>query len=256
MAVWSVFGWVLMGFTTLLWGLSSVASSLFDKTGRAQFFCQKQWCRWITAFSFVKVEVSGTEYLEKGKPYIFAANHQAVHDIMLVGGWIPTPFRWVVRKEWYKTPILGWHLSRAGSISIDRSNPRASAKSLLESAKTIKEGTSVLIFPEGTRNQDAILQKFKSGGFVLAQKSGVPIVPVTIIGAKDIIPKGEWIGTPGTVRMVLGKPIDTNLFKKNERDKLIHAVEDAIAEHLPPESLVEYYKRKEKRDQVAEEETD
>ena len=252
LAVWSVIGWILMGITTLIWGLSSVFSSLFDKTGRAQFFCQRQWCRWISAFSFMKVELSGAENIEKGKPYVFAANHQAVHDIMVLGGWMPAQFSWVVRTGWMKTPILGWHLKRARSIWIDRSNPRASAKSVLEGAKAIKDGTSILVFPEGTRNQDAILQRFKAGGFVLAQKAGVPIVPITIIGAKDIIPKGEWIGTPGTVKMIIGKPVDTARFAKNERDKLIAAVEDAIAQHLPEESLVDYHKRLAQREKSAE----
>jgi 1-acyl-sn-glycerol-3-phosphate acyltransferase len=175
---------------------------------------------------------------------MFAANHQAIYDILILGGWIPVQFRWIARKEWFRTPFMGWHLKRYGTVAIDRSNPRASAKSLLEAADRIRAGTSIVFFPEGTRQPDALLQQFKPGGFLLAMKAGVPVVPVSIVGTKDIIRKSSWRVHKGTIKLVIGKPIDTTLYGKREREKLMGDVRDAMAAELPEEYLVNYRESK------------
>ena len=208
----------------------------------------RTWSRWCCWSSRTKVIVEGAEHVQVDRPQVFAANHQAIYDILILGGWIPVQFGWVVRKEWYKTPFMGWHLARSGNIAIDRSNPRASAKTLLQAANTIKSGTNIVFFPEGTRNRDAVMQQFKPGGFLLAQKSGVPIVPVSIIGTKDIILKNSWRVHKGQIRLIIGKPIETAAYDKKQRERLMHDVEDAIAANLPAEYLADYEKRKTERD--------
>jgi 1-acyl-sn-glycerol-3-phosphate acyltransferase len=229
---------------TVLWGTLSVIGSLFSKTGRFQHYCMRTWSRWCCWSSRTKVVVEGAENAARDKPQMFAANHQAIYDILILGGWIPVQFRWIARKEWFRTPFMGWHLKRYGTIAVDRSNPRASAKSLLEAADRIRGGTNVVFFPEGTRQPDALLQEFKPGGFLLAMKAGVPIVPVSIVGTKDIIRKNSWRVHKGTIRLIIGKPIDATRYSKRDREKLMGDVRDAMASVLPEEYLVNYRKSK------------
>jgi 1-acyl-sn-glycerol-3-phosphate acyltransferase len=240
--IFSVIAWTGGVVSTVLWGTLSVFGSLFSKTGRFQHFCMRTWSRWCCWSSRTKVFVEGRENVLRHQPQIFAANHQAIYDILILGGWIPEQFRWMARKEWYRTPFMGWHLKRYGTITIDRSNPRASAKTLLEAADCIRAGTNIVFFPEGTRQPDALLQKFKPGGFLLAMRSGVPIVPVSIIGTKEIIRKNSWRVHKGTIKLIIGKPIETSAYKKNERNKLMTDVRAAIASALPEEYLVSYRK--------------
>ena len=249
--LFSIVAWLGGVLSTVFWGTLSVIGSLFSKTGRFQHFCMHTWSRWCCWCSRTRVTVEGEENAPKDRPLIFAANHQAIYDILILGGWIPRQFRWVARKEWYRTPFMGWHLRRSGTVAIDRSNPRASAKSLIEAADEIRGGTSILFFPEGTRQPDALLQDFKPGGFLLAMKAGVPIVPVSIVGTKDIIRKNSWRVHKGTIRMVIGKPIDPSEYGKREREKLMADVAAAIAEHLPDEYLVNYRKRTSSKEETA-----
>lgn len=242
-AIFSILAWLGGAVSTFFWGTLSVIASLFPRSHRFQHFCMRTWSHWCCWSSRTKVIVEGAENVQKDKPQIFAANHQAIYDILVLGGWIPVRYRWVVRKEWYRTPFMGWHLARSGNVAIDRSHPRAAAKTLMNAVSIIQAGNNVVFFPEGTRQRDALLQEFKPGGFLLAQKAGVPVVPVSIIGTKDIIRKNSWRVHKGEIRMIIGKPIDTASYGKKERQKLMDDVEDAIASKLPPEYLVNYEKR-------------
>lgn len=244
--LFSVIAWSGGVVSTVLWASLSVIGSLFSKTGRFQHLCMRRWSRWCCWSSRTRVEVHGGENVLRGAPQIFAANHQAIYDILILGGWIPAQYRWIVRKEWYRTPFMGWHLARGGNVTIDRSNPRRSVESLREAVDLIRGGKNVLFFPEGTRHPDAMLQEFKPGGFVLAMRAGVPIVPVSIVGTKDIIRKNSWRVHRGAIRLVIGEPIDTTKYAKNERERLMADVGAAIAANLPEEYLVEYRKRLER----------
>jgi 1-acyl-sn-glycerol-3-phosphate acyltransferase len=140
------------------------------------------WAKSICAASGVVVSVTGTEKLDAEKPYIFAANHQSQFDIFALQGFLGVDFRWLAKKELFQVPIWGHAMRRAGYIPVDRSHGRQALKSLGEAAQKIAAGTSVIIFPEGTRTKDGKMQDFKAGAMVLAIKSGVDIVPVAIKG--------------------------------------------------------------------------
>ena len=123
------------------------------------------------------------------KPQIFMANHQSDFDILIVLAHIPGQFRWIAKKELFKIPIFGKAMRNAGYIEIDRQNHEKALKSLDEAAQKIREGKSVVTFPEGTRSRDGKIRPFKQGMFHLAIRAGVPIVPISIIGAREIMPK-------------------------------------------------------------------
>jgi len=188
------------------------------------------WARSICAASGVSVQVEGTETLQTGHPYIFAANHQSQFDIFALQGFLGIDFRWLAKKELFRVPIWGAAMRRAGYIPIDRSHGRQAIKSLEKAAQKIAKGTSVIIFPEGTRSKDGKLQKFKSGAMLLAIKSGVPLVPVAITGTYDILPKGHLLVHSGQVRIKVGQPIDTTKYRSNNKNELALLLQEAVAD--------------------------
>jgi 1-acyl-sn-glycerol-3-phosphate acyltransferase len=190
------------------------------------------WASSICKVSGVKVSVSGTEQLAHDKPYIFAANHQSQFDIFVLQGFLGIDFRWLAKKELFKVPIWGPAMRRAGYIPVDRSHGREAIKSLAKAAQKIAAGTSVIIFPEGTRSKDGKLHDFKAGAMVLAIKSGVPIVPVAILGTYEILPKGKLLMNPGKVEIRVGIPIETKNYSAKDKHELAKVSQEAVTKLL------------------------
>ena len=186
------------------------------------------WARSVCVFCGVSVTVSGTENLTPGKPYIFAANHQSQFDIFALQGFLGIDFRWLAKKELFQVPIWGAAMRRAGYIPVDRSHGRQALKSLDEAAGKIAAGTSVIIFPEGTRTLDGSLQDFKAGAMVLAIKSGVDIVPVAIKGTYEILPKGRLMMNGGRVSILVGNPIATRSYTAKDKHTLAKNLHDEV----------------------------
>ncbi|MBI5644016.1 MAG: 1-acyl-sn-glycerol-3-phosphate acyltransferase [Deltaproteobacteria bacterium] len=184
-------------------------SRLFDRKGYSAHSVGVFWSRLILSISGVRVEIEGAENIPEGKPVIFLSNHQGAFDIPVLQGNIPVQFKWVAKKSLFKIPFIGWSMSLSGYIGVDRENPSEAYKSMEEASRRIKEGTSLLIFPEGTRSETGKLLPFKRGGFVLAAKSGVPIVPVAIRGTNTIMKKGGYAIMPSKVTVSFGRPIET-----------------------------------------------
>jgi len=195
------------------------------------------WARSICVASGVTVQVEGTENLAPDRPYIFAANHQSQFDIFALQGFLGVDFRWLAKKELFKVPIWGAAMRRAGYIPIDRSHGRKAIKSLDQAAKKIAKGTSVIIFPEGTRSKDGKLQKFKSGAMLLAIKSGVPLVPVAITGTYNVLPKGRLLVRAGQVRIKVGQPIDSKKYKSKDKNELALLLQEAVADLIKAQTI-------------------
>ncbi len=157
------------------------------------------WARMLLWFTSTRVDVIGKENVLMEKPQIFMANHQSDFDILIVLAHIPGQFRWIAKKELFKIPVFGKAMRNAGYIEIDRQNHEKALKSLDEAAQKIREGKSVVTFPEGTRSRDGKIRPFEQGMFHLAIQAGVPIVPISIIGAHEIMPKRTRKLKPGRI---------------------------------------------------------
>jgi 1-acyl-sn-glycerol-3-phosphate acyltransferase len=192
----------------------------------------RYWGRIVLAASGVKVTVKGMENLETGRPYIFASNHQSQFDIFAMQGCFNFDFRWLAKKELFQIPLFGHAMRLAGYIPVDRSHGRKAMKSLIEAAERIASGTSVIIFPEGTRSRDGKLHDFKTGGMFLAIKSGVPVVPVAIKGTYEILPKGSLFAKPGHVHIRVGKPFDTSKHTMKQKQELAEYLHCEVAKLL------------------------
>ncbi len=215
--------------------LAIIATTVFRVSVDKVQVMPRYWGKIISRLAGVQVELKGGENLKDGQPYILAANHQSQFDIFALQGYLNIGFRWLAKKELFDIPILGDGMRLAGYISVDRSRGRQALKSLYSAAERIAAGVSVIIFPEGTRSPDGRLQEFKSGGMVLAIKSGVPIVPVAICGTHEILPKGKLLARPGRVTINIGKPIITSGFKMGQKQELAKILHNEVADLLKKE---------------------
>lgn len=229
----SLFFYSTLALSTILLGLSAVIGA----------FVHKSWPHWMACAwgnvniwaAGVKVILTGLENVDPKKPYILASNHQGWFDIFAALGKLPIRFSWLAKEELFKIPILGHAMRTAGYIPIDRSDHKKAISSMNKAAEIIRQGTSVFIFPEGTRSPDGVMMEFKKGGFVLAAKSNMPIVPIGISGSYRILPKGSWLIHPGEIRFSLGKPIHPEGTDARNRDLLMGKVREAIRASLSDE---------------------
>jgi 1-acyl-sn-glycerol-3-phosphate acyltransferase len=181
------------------------------------------------------VEVEGLEKIDPKQAYVFAANHQSQFDIFALLGHLPVQFRWLAKIELFRIPIFGAAMKGAGYIPIDRSDRRKAFQSIDQAAAKVREGTSIVIFPEGTRSLDGKLKDFKKGGFHLAIKSQRPIVPVSISGTFAILPKRGFRINPRAVRLHFSDPMPTASLTAQDRSWLISTIRRQIQENLPLE---------------------
>ena len=186
------------------------------------------WARGMLMLANTRVRVIGIENVLRDRPQIFMANHQSDFDILIVLAHIPGQFRWIVKKELFYLPVFGAAMRKAGYIEIDRKNREKSMISIAQAASKIREGKSVMSFPEGTRSADGAIKPFKQGMFHLAIQSGVPIVPISIVGVKDIMPKRSLRVNPGKVTMIVDKPINTSDYTIENRHELMEEVRNVI----------------------------
>lgn len=192
---------------TGIMGSISVASSLLDSRGRVQHACARTWSRMILWTSRVRLRVSGLENIRPGVPYVLCVNHQSHMDIPIVLAALPFQFRFAAKKQLFRYPFLGWHLRRSGHVPIDRENPRAAVKSLRDAADKIRQGTPVVIFPEGGTSQDGSIKPFKGGGFMLATRSEAEAIPITIRGSRAVLVPKTYHVRGGSAEVIVGKPI-------------------------------------------------
>ena len=158
------------------------------------------WARWIIWSTGIDYEIMGLENIKQDKQYIFMSNHESALDILFGIACLPCNIVFLAKKELFKIPVFGWAMLAAGSIKIDRKNPERAKKSINNAVETFIQATfSTIIFPEGTRSDAGELLPFKKGGFILAIRSKLPVVPVTILGAGDILPKGSFVFKKGHV---------------------------------------------------------
>jgi len=222
----------LIYFYTLIMGTLALVLSLFDRGGRLQHWCARSWCRLIAATSGARVRVRGLENLPCDQACVFIANHSSYLDIPAIWGYLPVQFRIMAKRSLFHVPFMGWFLWRAGHIPVDRDNARAALESVNRAAAKLRAGCSLVIFPEGHRSPDGELDEFKAGGFKLALKAGVPIVPVTVVGAHRVLKRDSLVFHPGPVEVIIDPPLSTAGYTSRNLPELIHQTRELIAEHL------------------------
>jgi 1-acyl-sn-glycerol-3-phosphate acyltransferase len=199
----------LVFIATAAMGSISLAGSLVDSSGWFQHACARLWARMVLAISRTKVRVHGELSLHDDLPCVFFVNHQSHMDIPAVLAALPISFRFAAKRELFGIPFLGWHLRRSGHVAVDRRNPHATVKAFRNAGERLSGGTSLVFFPEGATSLDGRIKPFKAGGFVLAGKSQAQVVPVTIRGSRAVLVPKTYHVLPGTIDVIVGKPISS-----------------------------------------------
>jgi 1-acyl-sn-glycerol-3-phosphate acyltransferase len=184
--------------------------------------------------SGVRLEVHGLEKIPHGRAAIYMPNHQSNCDPPAVITILP-PVLVLAKQEFFRVPVLGWAIRYRGFIPVDRKNRERAMAAVEQAVESMKRGNSFLAFPEGTRSPDGRLQTFKKGLFVMAIKAGALIVPVSVSGARKIMPKGQFAIHPGLVRITIQEPIRAADYAPERRRELIQLTRQAILKGLDPE---------------------
>ena len=225
--------WVVLA--TIFFGAIAISVSFFTRTGNPVHIVARTWARSILMFSRFPVRVNGLSNIEPDKSYVYMANHQSNFDIPVLLGYLPVQFRWLAKAELFKIWGFGRAMRGAGYVKIDRFNQESAFDSINEAAQKMKNGVSVMIFPEGTRSIDGRIKSFKKGGFVMALDSGVPIVPVIIKGTWPIMAKSSLRINHGEVEMEIAKPIDTTGYSRETKEELMEKVRTVIRQKFDGE---------------------
>ena len=233
--LWAPFANLLWYTHTVVMGTLSLLVWPFDRTGDRQFWCARWWCRLVAWSIFARIRVHGSDNVERGRPYVYMANHSSLIDTPALFAYLPHPFRIMAKRELFYIPFMGWHLWTAGHFPIDRGNARKTVTSLRRTIEGVRAGRSLAVFPEGTRTPDGRLQTFQPGTFKIALKAGVPIVPVAIRGTFELLPKTTLAPRPGRVDVIIGTPIDTGDYDEKRLPELIARTRDAIQSALDAE---------------------
>lgn len=181
----------------------------------------------------LKVKVSGREQLDPKSSYIFMANHLSFLDGPLLFWLIPRSIRVILKKEVFRIPVIGVGMRYVGFIPVDRKRIRGGKKSIDRAVWLMKRrGYSFLIFPEGTRSRDGCIQAFKRGGFFLALESRAPIVPITIKGTYELMPRGRITTKRGLVNVLFHSPVPVQGYNQSNMSVLMDRVKGAIESGL------------------------
>jgi len=191
---------------------------------------------WITrsglSVAGIRIAVEGLEQIDRDATYIFMCNHVSNLDPPILIPKLPRRTSVLVKKELFEIPILGRAMLMADLVPVDRRNREAAMNSMTEAEKVMERGLNMTVFPEGTRSPNGRLLPFKKGPFYLAMDSGIPVVPVTILGSELLMPKGSSTIHPGVVKLKFHPPISPAQF--SDKEELISAVRREIASALPP----------------------
>ncbi len=226
----AVFTAPLIVLATAVYGTVSLATSLFDATGRAQHRVAAAWARMLLRIAGVRVAVEGLEHVKPGGSYVFVSNHLSFMDIPVVLPHIPVQFRFLAKKGLFKVPFIGYHLKRAGHIAVHRSDARASVKTMNDAAGILRErGVSILVFPEGGRAPGP-MRDFKEGPAYIAIKAGVPLVPLGLSGTREVLPMGSLLVKPRRVTLRIGAPVPTAGLRMQDRQSLTARLQEQVAQ--------------------------
>lgn len=193
---------------------------------------QQFWARSFCRLLFLPIEVEGLENIQPKTSYVFVSNHQSMTDVFVIYGWLPVIFKWIMKKELRKVPLVGAACKAAGHIYIDRSNKMASMRSIAEAERIVKDGVCVVIFPEGTRTLTGEVGRFKRGAFSIATDLNLPIVPISLSGCYEVMPRTRFYAKWHRVKMTVGKPIDVSAYPEEDRNVLIEDVRQQVINNI------------------------
>ena len=229
--VWLIFIPLVILLTLLFSMLTVIFASLINPNWASKVFAVT-WAKTMAYLTPVRVIVEGGENAHREQSYVVVSNHQSLYDILLVYGWLELDLKWVMKKELRKVPGIGLGCEKAGHIFVDRKKPKQAAQAIKDALARLGKGVGILFFPEGTRSRDGHLLPFKKGAFRLSVEQDLPILPVTLVGTRDVLSSHSLSLFPGTIRMVIHPAIDPS---GKDADELLEETRNTISSAMPLE---------------------
>lgn len=229
---WLIATPILVVLTIIIALATAIGSMLFGGRWWGYYppsFWAKCWC-WLL---FVRVKVENREVIDPHSSYVFAANHQGAYDIYSIYGFLGHNFKWMMKKSLEKVPMVGLACRCAGHIMVDHSSSAAVKKTMKTAESRLRGGVSLVVFPEGTRTRTGRMGVFKRGAFRLAVEFGLPIVPITINGSFDVMPRTTYRIKPGRITLTIHEPIYP-ASDGHDLDEVMAQCRQAISSSLEP----------------------
>lgn len=217
--------------STIITALLTIAGSALGFGRWWGFYPEVLWSRIFCWLAFVKVTVTGRENIDASTSYVFVANHQGAYDIFSLFGYLGHNFRWMMKESLRKIPFVGWACKASGQIFVDNSSVTSTRHTMEKAERQLRDGMSLTVFPEGARTWDGKMRRFKKGAFMLAVEFNLPVVPVTIDGAFDVMPRFKKLPRPGHIHITIHRPINPEADGHN-LEQLMQESYDAIASSL------------------------
>jgi len=220
---------------TLLTATTVIIGCLLGGERFFSYYPGMLWSRIACILTLCPVKIKGRENIQSGKSYVFVSNHQSAYDIFLIYGYLGAPIKWMMKKGLAKIPFVGLACKKAGFIFVDASSARNAQKSIQEAESKLKEGQSLIIFPEGGRTTDGHIRNFKRGAYLIAVDLQLPLVPITLNGPFKVMPTGSWNIRPHYIEMTIHPPVTP--YKKEDYTKenllnLVHSTQQIIINSL------------------------
>ncbi len=227
----------VLGISTVFFGFLAAIAAVLVNPRFGNMVSGFPWARLNAFLTPMRVTVAGREWIDPEQSYVIVANHQSPYDIFVLYGWLGIDFKWVLKQELRKVPGLGIGCEKLGHIYVDRTNSHAAIRSLNEARERIIDGTSVIFFAEGTFGNGRKLRPFKKGAFRMAIDLGLPILPMTIVGTREILAGGSWDLFPGSAKLIVHEPVAIDGHEHSKVKPLIEEVRAVVQSGLEPGSV-------------------
>jgi len=219
---------------SIFFGVMAVIISLLFNEKAGSYVGGVVWANLNCMLTPVVIRLRGRENIQKLQSYVIVANHQSAYDILVLYARLGIDFKWVMKKEIRKIPGIGFGSKAVGHIFIDRSSAKAALASINAAKSKIKDGTSVVFFPEGTRSHTREMLPFKKGAFRFAFELNLPVLPVTINGTRSILPSGSTNLLPGKAEILIHPPIDIRNYTEEDIQDLMDISRNVIDGGIKP----------------------
>lgn len=223
----------LLLVATVLTALSTIIGSFIGFGRWAGYYPQHWWSRVFCYLTLVRVTVKGRENIDKNTSYVFVANHQGAYDIFSIAGWLNHDFRWMMKASLRKIPLVGYACEKGKQIYVDNSTTGSLRNTMMRAESLLSHGMSLVVFPEGARTLDGRMHRFKKGAFVLASEFNLPVVPITVDGSFNVLPRTGIIPRWGHIKLTIHPAIHPDPTKGHDMATLIEQSANIVESALP-----------------------
>lgn len=218
----------LFVLATVITALTTIIGGILGDNNFWGYYPPRYWSKFACRLALCRIKVVRKGKLDPNQSYVFVPNHQSYSDIFLIYGYLNHNVKWVQKQELRKIPIVGKACEIAGHIYVNQSSYRSMRETIIKAQEQLSNGASMVIFPEGARTLTGKMDKFRRGAFIIAQQMKLPVVPITVNGAYDVMKRGSLLLTPGKLELIIHDPIPTENITEEEIPELMNKCREIV----------------------------